>query len=264
MTLQNVLKYVLPVCGVLLLALLAAWAFRLPPVSALTEQGSGRAAGRSQPVGQIAGYGNDIISVSGTGAVTAKPDLAALTLGVSVTAGTVAAAREKAATSMTAVLAALAANGVAEKDIQTTHFRVHRDYEYGSNGRTFLGYEVGNVINVTVRNTDSLGAVIDSAIAAGGDYIEFNRLDYGFSNTAALEQQARKAAVADMKSKAAQLAQFSNRRLGDLMVISESPIPEVFGAVHFREFVAAAADATPILVGEESVSVTVHGVYELR
>ena len=263
MTRQNALKYILPVCGVLLLALLAAWAFRLPPVSALTERGSTPVAGPSQPVEQIAGYGYDTISVSGTGTVTAKPDLAVLSLGVSVTADTVAEARTQAATSMTAVLEALAANGIAAADIQTTHFSIYQDWDWVDGEQVLDGYEVSNEISVKVRDVSTVGTVIDAAVAVGGNDIRFHSLDYGFSNFAALEQQARRAAVADMKSKAAQLAQFSNRRLGDLMVISESPVADVFGGA-FREVAALAADATPIIAGEESVSVTVYGEYELR
>ena len=43
-----------------------------------------------------------------------------------------------------------------------------------------------------------------------------------------MERKARQAAVANMKGKATQLAQFSGRTLGDLMVISETPIGDVF------------------------------------
>ena len=268
MSRQNAVKYVLPVApvaAVLLLALLAAWAFKLPPVAALTGQDTPAATiNTTLPTEQTAGYPYDVIQISGTGTATAKPDLAILSLGVSVTATTVAEARTQAATSMKAVLDALAANGVATADIQTTRFDVYADYEYDydQDRRIFLGYVVSNGVNVTVRKIDSLGAVIDAAIAAGGNDIEFDWLDYGFSDSAALERKARKAAVADMQDKAGQLAEFSGRQLGNLKVISETPVADVFGSV--REFAALAADSTPIMVGEEEISVTIHGVYELR
>ena len=265
MTRQNALKYILPVCGVLILALLAAWAFRLPPVSALTERGSTPVAGQSQPVGQIAGYGYDTISVSGTGTATGTPDIANLALGVSVRDKTVAGAKATADASVQAILTALKDNGVADKDITTSNFRVYEDYDYTDRGRVRLGYVVDYDLKVTVRSIDSTGAVIDAAITAGGDNVVFDRLAYSFSDKTGMELKARQAAVKDMRGKAAQMAGFSGRQLGKLMVISESPVAEVFGTV--REVAAQAAmfaDSSSLPVGEDEIRVTVHGVYELR
>ena len=119
---------------------------------------------------------------------------------------------------------------------------------------------------MTVRDIETVGKVIDDVIAAGGNDIEFNYLSFAFSDTAALEKQARQAAVADMHEKARQLAKFSGRPIGKLLVVSETPVPDVFGVT--REFAAAfAADsgaATSISVGEDDVTVSVHGVFELR
>ena len=263
MTRQNALKYILPICGVLLLALLAAWAFRLPPVSALTERGSPPVAGPSQPVEQVAGYSYDVIQVAGTGTATGTPDIANLALGVSVRSTPVADAKESADDAVQAILTALKANGVADKDITTSNFRVYEDYDYTDQGRVRLGYVVDYDLKVTVRSIDSTGAVIDAAIAAGGDYVVFDRLSYSFSDKAAMERKARQAAVAELRGKAAQLAQFSNRRLGDLVAITENPVGDVFDSA-FRELAAATTDSTPIMVGEESVTVIVSGVYELR
>ena len=265
MTRQNALKYILPIAGVALLLLLAAWAFRLPPVSALTERDRPAVAVQPQPVDQVAGYGYDTINVTGIGVASKKPDLAMLSLGVLVSSPSVEVARTQAAASMQLVITALQENGVADSDIQTTRFSVYADWDWSGDKRELRGYEVSNEISATVREVDTVAAVIDAAVTAGGDDIRFNDVSYAFSDTvrANLERQARQLAVVNMRNKAAQLAQFSGRRLGDLMVISENPVPEVFGGA-VREFAAMAADSTPIMVGEKEVSVTIHGMYELR
>ena len=54
--------------------------------------------------------------VSGEGKVMAVPDIAVLTLGVEAQAATVSEAQGSAATAMTAVIAALRANNIADKD----------------------------------------------------------------------------------------------------------------------------------------------------
>ena len=264
MTRQIALKYVLPVAAVALFLLLAAWAFRLPQAAALT--GGNPEVGQPNRAEQAAAYPYDVIVVSGMGTATGVPDLANLSLGVSVTADTVAAARTQAAASMEKVLDALETNSVAAADIKTSHFGVHPRYDWSMGEREFQGYNVSNELNVTVRDTATVSTIIDAVIAAGGDDIEFNYLSFSFSDTAALEKQARQAAVADMQEKARQLAQFSGRTLGNLKTISEFPVADLFGAA--REFAGAlAADSgasTPISVGEDEISVTVHGVYELR
>ena len=79
------------------------------------------------------------ISVSGTGTVTLKPDVADLHLGVLINRPTVKAARADAAGAMTKVIAALKALGIADKDIQTSNVSLQPTYDYSNNGPTRPG-----------------------------------------------------------------------------------------------------------------------------
>ena len=269
MSRQIALKYVLPFAAVALLILLAAWAFRLPPVAALTGQDTPAATTNATfPPEQPAGYPYDVINVSGTGKATEKPDVAILSLGVLVTKKSVTDARTQAATSMQAVTKALTDNGVADSDIQTTHFSVSEQWNWIGDSRVFKGYEVSNVISAKVRAIDTVATVMDAAVTAGGDDTRFNGLSFGFSDAtrADLEEKARKAAVADMQSKALQLARSSGRQRGNLKVISEIAIGDVVAPVaEVAGLARAFADVqTPISAGENEVTVTVSGVYELR
>ena len=269
MSRQIALKYVLPIAAVALLILLAAWAFQLPPVSAITGRDAPAASTNAAfPPEQPAGYRYDVINVSGTGKATEKPDVAMLSLGVSVTKKSVADARTQAATSMQAVTKALTDNGVADTDIQTTHFSVNEEWDWSGDSRVFKGYIVSNEISAKVRAIDTVATVMDAAVTAGGDATRFHGLSFGFSDAkrAALKQKARQAAVADMQTKALQLAQFSGRQPGKLQVISEIAIGDVAAPIAEAAGLARAfADApTLISVGESDVTVTVSGVYELR
>ena len=210
-------------------------------------------------------YPFDAIVVTGVGSASGIPDLAQLSLAVSVTANTVAGARQAAADSMTDVRAALKRQRILDSDIATSHFRIHPEYEYGPDGRQQIGYTVSNGLSVTVRDIDKAASVIDDAIAAGGDHLLFNGLSFGFSDTTELEKSAREAAVDDMREKASQLAEFSGRELGDLKTVSEGS----FGGPDFpaiAELVRndSAGSATPISAGEVGVTVSISGVYELK
>ena len=215
---------------------------------------------------QVTGASYDTLRVSGLGIATGTPDLTTLSLGVSVAAETVAEARATAAQSMTSVMAALKEQGVLDADITTSHFRIHEEYDYSRQTRKKVGFSVRNGLTVIVRQTDTVAAVIDAAVAAGGDHIEFSHIDFSFSDTSAMEREARQAAVADMLEKATQLAEFAGRELGDLKALSDFPI-DAGGHSEDVRLLAASAEAaydTPIAVGEDDIAVVVYGVYELK
>ncbi len=267
MSYQTTLKYCIPAVVAVLLMLIGAWAFNLSPVAARAERVATPLESQTPDNGQLAGIQYDVLQVTGTGIATGTPDLAELSLTVSVTAATVAEARNDAAESMAAVRSKLIEMGIASKDIATSRFSIHPAYEYGADGREHTGYTASNGITVTVRNIDDVGTMIDSAVAAGGDHLVFDYLDFRFSDTSKLEREARQNAMSDMKNKAGQIAAFSNRTLGDLKAVSEGsadlpvgPLFELAGVARM----AAADVATPISVGEDTVQVTVYGTYELR
>ena len=270
MSRQNAVKYVLPVAAVLLLALLAAWAFKLPPVAALTGQDAPAAAIEPLTPSPEHSYAYDVISVSGYGRVVGTPDQALLSLEVTVLDDTVAEARGTMATTTEAVLAALRDNGIADDDMATSHLSIYEEIDWTEKGRKSRGYRVSNGLSVKVSNIDNVGAVIDAAITAGGDYTRFDGLSFGFSDTVQgnMERKARQLAVQNMRNKAVQLAQYGGRNIGLLREISESDYGVGVVAEGLGRGLAAAAsfDAapTPILPGEREISVSVTGVYELR
>ena len=267
MKLRNVRNYILlPASVLLLLAALAVWGYQQqqPATAALDDSPADAPA---LPAGQAAGYPYDVIQVSGTGTATGTPDLAHISLSVSATDNTVAAARSAAAVSLQNVLDALRNSGIAAADIATSHFNVHPDYDWSQGERRFRGYVVSSGLDVTLRDTGAVGAVIDAAIAAGGNHIAFDSLRFSFANTGAMAERARQSAVADLQNKAAQLARFSGRQLGNLKLISETPPAAGYpqSILARLESAGMSADAgTPIAVGEDEIAVTVYGVYELR
>ena len=266
MSRQVPLKYVLPALLLLLGLLVAAWAFGLSPVSALTDRGKEPLELTLQSNGQLTGFPHDVVQVSGQGTATGTPDLVELRLSVEVTADTVSEAWDTAAQTMLEVRKALTDNGVAENDIATYRIRIDPDYDYGPDGRINIGYQAVNSLNVTVRDTDAVGTVLDQAVQAGGDHIQLNRFDFEFSDTDALEQEAREAAVENMQVKAQQIAKSSGRTLGDLKIVSEFPgvgIGGGYSEFYLRVYAESTYD-TPVSVGDKAVSVSVFGVYELR
>ena len=208
------------------------------------------------------------IHVTGSGSVTGEPDIATLNLGVSVEKETVAEAREEAASAMTALIASLKANDIAEKDINTENFSIYPQYDYTEGGRILRGYRVNNTVRAKVRELDTLSDVIDDAAEAGGDSIVVNSVQFMIDDTTEFQKQARSLAVKDAEAKAQTLADASGVVLRKPITISENtyfespPIPYAVAEAAFAD--DGARTSTPIVPGELTVTVNITVVYEIE
>src|SRR5664280_3108530 len=106
------------------------------------------------------------IAVSGNGEVSVAPDVADVVIGVMAQKTTVADSQSAAATSMTAVIAAVKKTGVDAKDIVTVNISLNPVYDYNTNGAAprLVGYQFANTIKVTVRDISKVAAVVDDSM----------------------------------------------------------------------------------------------------
>lgn len=199
------------------------------------------------------------ISVSGTGKVTGKPDVVKLTLGVSAEADTVQKARDQAAASLDAMIKSLKNNGIAEKDLQTQQFSIQPQYDYNDGNQRLRGFQVTNILNVTLRDINKTGQVVDDAVRAGGNDTQIQGLAFTIENPDDLKQQAREKAVADAKAKAETLARSAGVTIGEAMNISETGYapPVYYDASRAGVAGPATGESTPIQPGELDVTVDV-------
>ncbi|MBF6600412.1 MAG: SIMPL domain-containing protein [Dehalococcoidia bacterium] len=199
------------------------------------------------------------ITVSGEGKVQGKPDIAQLALGVSVLRATVAAARDQAAASLTAIDNAMKADGIADRDIQTSDLTISPEYNYSDGKQTLTGFRVTNTATVKVRDINTTSKVVDDAVNAGGDDTQIQGITFTIDKPGDLQRQAREAAVADAKAKAQTLASASGVGLGSAIAISEGGgvQPIVYDKAAFAAAPGATTAATPIQPGELDVTVNV-------
>ena len=170
------------------------------------------------------------ITVTGEGKATGQPDIAVLSLGISTLQPTVAQARDTAATTMQALIDSVKANGVAEKDVQTSQLSIYPEYDY-SIGSTpkIIGYRLTNTVTIKVRDINKTSDVLDGAVAAGGDMTQVQNISFTIDKPDDLKDQAREAAVNDAKARAQRLADTAGVKLGKAIAISETsfapPVP---------------------------------------
>ena len=204
------------------------------------------------------------ISVTGTGRVKAEPDVADINLGVTKQGEDAQSAAGEAATTMDAVINALLEAGVAEADIQTTSLSLNPIYDWDENPPDIEGWEASNQVNVTVRDIEAVGAVVDAATAAGATNV--NGISFRVEDPTAAEAEARSAAVAAAKAKADQLATDAGVTIIGVISISESggqqPQPIYMERAAF-DMAAGEALATPVLPGQVELSISVFIQYEI-
>ena len=138
------------------------------------------------------------ITVTGVGSAAAPPDVAIVTVGVEVMARSVAAARTQATADGAAVIEALRSGGVRERDTATTTFSLHPEYDH-RDGRHLRGYRVANAVEARVRDLASLGQLLDSVVAAGGDNTVVAGIRFTHDDSTALDTVARTEAWQDAR-----------------------------------------------------------------
>lgn len=204
------------------------------------------------------------VTVSGHGEASAVPDLAVISVGVEVKKPTAAEAVEAHAGTAKALLDALRAEGVSDRDIRTESMWLNPVYKHDESGNSHLaGFHAGQAFSVKVRDVTKTGKVLRAVVDAVGDSGRIHGVAFDVADRAPLRHRARAAAFADARAKAAHYAQLSGQRLGHLVSVNEaasgggSPIPIISSEV---------ADGAPVPVapGEIKEEIDVVVVYRLR
>ena len=207
------------------------------------------------------------IVVSGEGEAAVSPDIAMLSLSVMREAKTAREALDANNDAMAAVIEAVKAAGIAERDLQTAGIQINPRYNYtnqadGSQEAVLVAYQVTNTLSVRVREIAKAGEILDKAVSLGvnqGGSISFTN-----ENPAEVLAEARKKAVANALAKAKTLSEAAGVSIGRVLEITEqsySPSPMPMAA---KSFDSVRAEGVPIQHGENTYNVQVNMTFELK
>lgn len=209
------------------------------------------------------------VSVTGYGEIAAQPDVAVVTMGVQTEADEAGVALTQNNEQTQALLEALSSAGIADENIQTQAIRLQPRYNTeqppepttgGSNAAEVMGYLATNLVEVRIDNIEEIGAVLDTAVAAGGNRIENIRFD--LSDRSEILRQAREVAWNDAQQKAEQYAGLAGAELTE--VLSISTFEQTPGPVAQTTFDSASAAAVPVQPGTQNVRVEVQVSWRLQ
>ncbi|MBI1171925.1 DUF541 domain-containing protein [bacterium] len=200
------------------------------------------------------------LTVTGSATINVVPDLATISLGVTTTGATAAAAMSANNEAVSAVISRLIATRIADRDIQTSSLQVSPNWVANADGtgQVTKGYTASNMLTVRIKALDQTGAVLDAAIADGANTL--NGLSFGLQDQRPTEDEARKAAVADALARARLLADAAGAKLGAILSISEGGAGDMTPMPMYK---MTRADAVPVAAGEVGVSASVTIVWQL-
>ena len=203
----------------------------------------------------------DTITVTGTGTASGTPDEMQISLEASATAAAVSDALDQASQAMTQIKSALAKDGVADTDLQTTDMSVQP--QYNQHG-TISGYNASESLTAELHSLDKAGHEISDAIHAGGNAARLDTVQLDLTDQSAkLLASARAQAIDDAKARASQYAKAAGRMLGPVVTITENGASVPFRPLPAVGAMFAANSAVPISAGTQKVTANVTVVYQL-
>lgn len=200
------------------------------------------------------------ITVNGEGEVSARPDMATVTLGVDTLGDSANTALAENTAATAKMLETLKTAGIAASDMQTSDLTLGPRWEHPQEGQPkVVGFVASNNVSVTVRDLNKLGNVLDAVVKNGAN--TFQGLRFGLSDPKPNTDAARKAAVVDAIARANLYAEAAGVALGPVQSLTES-----FTGQQPRPMMRMAADSgagVPLAEGEVSVKANVTMVFRL-
>jgi hypothetical protein len=246
-----------PLIGVLLAVLLICGAFFLV-IAGINE------TKKNRYIGQDIERKNSII-INGEGKIFAKPDIGQISLSVLTEAKTVAGAQKNNNEKMNKVLGAIKEAGVEEKDIKTANYSIYPKYQYLSGKSIVIGYEVGQTLEVKIRDLDKFGAIIGEATENGANQV--GSLSFTFDDPEGLKTEARQKAIENAREKAEALAGTLGVKLIRVIAFSESasqsPAIPYYSYKEAYGMGGGGSDAT-IETGQNEIIANVSITYEIN
>lgn len=216
-----------------------------------------------------------VVSTSGTATVKVTPDKVSVTIGVETRGETAEEAAAANAELMEKVLAALRDLGIAEDQISTSWYNVWPVYEWRSPPcieiypqppecapkSEITGYAASNSVTVTLEADENVGEVIDEAVAAGATNVNGAYFFVSSERQEEIRESLIADAIANARSRADKAAEAVNMEITGVKSIN---LNDIYFPYFYKEFsVADGASSTPILPGQQEISMTVQVIFRM-
>ena len=202
------------------------------------------------------------IVTGGEATVRRVPDLAVVSLAVTIRDKQAGPARDEANRRASAILAHVRDLGVPDTDVQAPSLVVHPVYDYGRGAPKLTGYEASRPITVRVRQVEVLGPLLDGLVDDGATQVHGTTME--LAEPEAARREALTLAMGVARARAEVLATAAGVALGEPLRIEEAegsagPIPR--GAM--LRMAAQEAAPTEVAAGEIEITASVRAWFAM-
>lgn len=207
------------------------------------------------------------LSTQAEGYVEAVPDIAVVTVTISHTAKTLAEAKRHVDTIGTAVIRAADMQGIGKDDLQASRINAAPEYDWNNGQRVLRGQQVSRQFELTLRDIDRYGALVQAL--ADAEVTQINGIRTEFSKPEQLEERALQKAITNVRAKADGMATGFNRKIKDVISVSEDgaglpPAPYELRANFAKAQMADANDQAALTVGKQRIVKSVSATFRLN
>ncbi|WP_034868173.1 SIMPL domain-containing protein [Clostridium lundense] len=197
------------------------------------------------------------IKVNGIGVVKTQPNIAIISLGVVTENKNLEVAQGENAEISTKVINGLKDMGIPNKDISTKNYTIEPQYDYVEGKQIFRGYKVTNILNVTIRDINRVGEIIDTSVKNGVNVID--NIKFTIDNMSTYYSKALNLAVKDAMRKAVEI--------GNTLKVNVNEIPTSIVEESYEEIIPQAtmvkmySSSTPIMPGEINITAKIESIF---
>lgn len=205
---------------------------------------------------------SSIISVNGKGTIKVKPDIAFVNIGYESRNKVAAEAQKETRTKMDAILKALKAAGIKDADMKTLNISLYKTSDYSKDQKVEYYYVANQSLEVTIRDLEKAGNLIDAATTAGSNQV--GSIRFTVENQEQYYNQALVLALKNASSKAEVLLGVYGYKLNKPFRINEASYN---GGIVYRDAAvfsekAMAMPSTPVQIGTIEITADVSVEYK--
>ena len=211
-------------------------------------------------------------TVSGSGVVYAKADIANMSVGLKTDVKpTAAAATKENSEKMNEIIVVLKDMEIEAKDIKTDSYSLRPVYTWVDNeGQKLKGYEVYQNVTLKIRDLDKIGDIIAKTTEKGANQV--GDISFTIDDEYELKNEARGLAIEKAKEKAEIIANQTGMKLGKIIGVHESYYEPVEPYAYrnaskemaFDSALGAEMSSPEIEAGQNEVRVEVSLVYKVK
>ena len=210
---------------------------------------------------------NKTLFVTGSATTETKPDKVTLSLGVETTNTTAKAALAANSELMNKIINVLKTAGVKENETSTSSFTItpNRNYSIDKDQGELIGFTVGNSIQIDSSKVNDTSGWIDTAVSSGANNVNSIYFSLSDKKLDEIKNELIIGAIENAKEKGDIAASALGYKIVGIRTASidqatplfPGPVPYATESLKNEAF----APSTPILTGEEQISLNVNIVF---